>query len=159
MEKKYHFIYKTTSKFNGKFYIGMHSTNDLEDGYMGSGTKLLKDIKQYGADRYTKEILEFAYSREELMKLESEILTEDVANNWYCLNKITGGIDYVKGTPVYVNRWNGKNGMGDTKFVDIIKEGEEPKWVIDRLLPYFESRGWNVDTTPKLPNQPNVNCG
>ena len=124
----------------------MHSTDDLDDGYMGSGTKLLKDIKEYGADRYTREILEFADSREELVKLEAEIVTENVANNWYCLNKVVGGGNYTKGDPVYVNRWYAKNGMKDTEFVDIIKEGEEPKREIDRLVPYYESRGWVLKT-------------
>jgi hypothetical protein len=33
--KKYHFIYKTTCKVNGKFYYGMHSTDGLDGGYIG----------------------------------------------------------------------------------------------------------------------------
>lgn len=28
--------YKTTNLLSGKYYIGMHSTNDLEDGYINS---------------------------------------------------------------------------------------------------------------------------
>lgn len=35
--KKYHFLYKTTNLLNSKVYYGMHSTNDLNDGYLGSG--------------------------------------------------------------------------------------------------------------------------
>jgi hypothetical protein len=35
-KKKYHFIYKTTCLITNKYYIGMHSTDDLEDGYVGS---------------------------------------------------------------------------------------------------------------------------
>lgn len=33
---EYHFIYKTTNLLTGKYYIGMHSTNDLNDGYLGA---------------------------------------------------------------------------------------------------------------------------
>lgn len=31
-----HFIYKTTNSVNGKYYKGMHSTDVLDDGYIGS---------------------------------------------------------------------------------------------------------------------------
>ena len=58
-KKKYHFIYKTTSKFNGKFYIGVHSTYDLNDEYLGSGYRLLKDLKRFSKSQYEREILEF----------------------------------------------------------------------------------------------------
>lgn len=32
-ERKFHYIYKIT-RFDGKYYIGMHSTDDLDDGYL-----------------------------------------------------------------------------------------------------------------------------
>lgn len=35
--RKYHYIYKITRNQDGKFYVGMHSTDDLDDGYFGSG--------------------------------------------------------------------------------------------------------------------------
>ena len=37
---KYHYIYKTTCNVTGKYYIGMHSTSNLNDGYIGSGRRL-----------------------------------------------------------------------------------------------------------------------
>jgi len=42
--KKYHFIYKTTNLLNGKYYYGMHSTDNLEDGYVGINNKILVSI-------------------------------------------------------------------------------------------------------------------
>ena len=32
-KKKYYFIYKTTNKINGKYYIGQHITTNLDDNY------------------------------------------------------------------------------------------------------------------------------
>ena len=61
--KKYHFIYKTTNLLSGKYYIGMHSTDDLNDGYLGSGTLLRRSLNKYGKENHSIEILEFLNSR------------------------------------------------------------------------------------------------
>ena len=67
-EKKYHFIYKTTNLLSGKYYIGMHSTDNLGDGYLGSGKRLRYSINKYGEENHNREILEFVDSRKELKK-------------------------------------------------------------------------------------------
>lgn len=72
----YYFIYKTTNNLNGKYYIGVHSTNDLNDGYMGSGIALKDAIKKYGVENFTREILEFFSSSKDAFKRESEIVDQ-----------------------------------------------------------------------------------
>jgi hypothetical protein len=90
-KKKYHFIYKTTNLKNKKFYIGMHSTTDLNDGYIGSGTKLKKSIEVYGIKCFKFEILEFLPDRDSLKKRERELVNEDTLNDKMCMNLKLGG--------------------------------------------------------------------
>lgn len=58
-ETKY-YIYEITNLVNGKTYIGQHITDNLEDGYLGSGKALKAAIKKYGRKAFKKEILIFA---------------------------------------------------------------------------------------------------
>ncbi len=49
--------YITTNLINGKQYVGMHSTNNVDDGYLGTGKLILKAIKKYGKDNFKREII------------------------------------------------------------------------------------------------------
>ena len=90
--KKFHFIYKTTNVINEKFYIGMHSTNDLNDGYLGSGKYLWNSIKKYGKDNFKIEILEFLSDTEKLKVRERELVNEDMLKDDLCMNLTMGGV-------------------------------------------------------------------
>ena len=49
--------YITTNNINGKQYVGMHSTDNIDDGYLGSGLALIRAIKKYGKENFIREIL------------------------------------------------------------------------------------------------------
>jgi len=89
--RKYHIIYKTTCTVTGKFYIGMHSTDDINDGYLGSGSILSRSVKKYGKDKHTYEVLEFLPDRKSLGLREEELITEELRANPMCMNIRTGG--------------------------------------------------------------------
>lgn len=89
--KKFHYIYKTTNVLDNKFYVGAHSTNDLEDDYLGSGTRLWRSIRKHGKENFKKEILEYYSSREELMKREKEFVNEELLKEELCMNLKPGG--------------------------------------------------------------------
>ena len=90
-ERKYHYIYKITCIVTNRYYIGMHSTDNLEDGYFGSGKRLWFSINYHGKENHSKEILEFLPTRNELKKREKEIVTVDLIKEDLCMNLQEGG--------------------------------------------------------------------
>lgn len=90
-EKKYHFIYKTTNLLTGRYYIGMHSTDNLDDGYLGSGRRLKHSVNKYGKENHVREIIEFLDNRVELIKREKQVITLDEIAKEECMNLTIGG--------------------------------------------------------------------
>lgn len=81
------------------FYYGIHSTNEINDGYLGSGRHLSIDKKKYGKDFFKKDILKFFNSREEASEYEKNIVTEELVRNNNCYNiKIGGDYGVTSGT-------------------------------------------------------------
>lgn len=90
-QHKYHFTYKTVNLINGKYYVGMHSTSNLEDGYLGSGKRLRYSINKYGKENFKLEILEFFENKEKLIEAEIEMITEEMLSDPLCMNLKEGG--------------------------------------------------------------------
>ena len=88
---KVHFIYKTTCLVTGKFYIGIHSTNNVEDGYLGSGSLLKRSVAKHGAGKHVREILEFLSCRVSLKDRERHIVNEEMLSDPLCMNLKLGG--------------------------------------------------------------------
>ena len=76
---------------NGKYYYGIHSTDFLEDGYMGSGKYLKMAYEKYGIENFRKTILEFLPDRKSLLKREKEIVDIYEITNEKCYNVALGG--------------------------------------------------------------------
>lgn len=92
-QHKYHYFYKIENAINGKVYYGIHSTDDLDDGYMGSGSRLKEAIKIYGKENFVKTVLKHFPTRDLASTYESEIVTEQLVHDKNCYNLKCGG-DY-----------------------------------------------------------------
>lgn len=88
---KYYGIYKITNLLNGKMYIGQHTTEDLDDGYMGSGKIIKQAVKKYGIENFRKEWIMFCEDEEELNYWESVFVDETWVMRSDTYNLQTGG--------------------------------------------------------------------
>lgn len=94
----FYYLYEIRNKINGKIYVGVHKTNDMNDGYMGSGKIIKSAIKKYGIENFEKTILEIFASSEAMFAREKEVVTDDflLREDVYNLRRGgTGGFDYI----------------------------------------------------------------
>lgn len=88
---QYHYFYKITNIETGSYYYGVHNTDNLNDGYMGSGKVLRLAYKKYGIDKFTKEIVRFFDTMDEAFEYEHEIVNEETLKDPKCYNVQIGG--------------------------------------------------------------------
>ena len=81
---KYYYTYRVLFN-NGDYYLGKHSTKDIDDGYTGSGKKL-----QERTDPFTFNIVEYYNSEDDLNVAEEELIGDLWFTDPKCLN-LTGG--------------------------------------------------------------------
>lgn len=72
----YNFVYVTTNSVTGKQYIGDHSTNNLNDTYVGSGKLIHEAIKKYGKENFKREILEHFDTKEDAFNAQEKYINE-----------------------------------------------------------------------------------
>lgn len=108
-QHSYHYIYKTTCKVTGRYYIGMHSTSNLDDAYLGSGKRLWYSIRKHGKENHVKEILEFLPDRIALKKREKEIVNEALLQDPLCMNLQLGGGGGAQEEKVQEKWWKSAN--------------------------------------------------
>ena len=87
-----YYTYKITH-IGGKYYVGRHSTDNLEDGYMGSGI-WPKSIKDKTSLR--KEILLFYPDEHTLVEAEKNLLEEHIKNP-LCMNFNNNPVGFASG--------------------------------------------------------------
>ena len=76
---------------NGKIYVGQHTTDNINDGYLGSGRRLLEAIKKYGRENFTREVLYVGENHAELNELERTIVNKEFVDRPDTYNVAIGG--------------------------------------------------------------------
>jgi len=143
----YYIVYKTTCSLNGMYYIGVHKTKKLEDGYVGSGKYLSRAIKKHGKEHFKREILYLFDNERDMFAKEVDLVTEDVVKNSESYNcKLGGSANFY-----YINK-NGLNHKGQQhlKHANRCKNDEEyAKKFSDKMKEATSLKELNASKTPE----------
>lgn len=145
-EKNIHYIYKTTCNITGNWYIGMHSTGNKNDSYLGSGKRLRYSVRKYGSENHTKEIISYHNTRELLIEAEILFITDDMVLDKNCMNLKLGGCGGFISEEHKIKFLEGRKwGMvvGNKKAVSLRKDTKLKKQHVDKIvasrIKYFET--------------------
>lgn len=125
----YHTVYLITNHVNGKIYVGVHSTFNLEDGYMGSSKLVDKAIIKYGQSNFTKQILHFAYDRDHAYDIEAQIVDSYFVHRKDTYNMHVGGTTkyLLNGTKTCKSGSTYKNIYGEERSKEILSKRKNTK--------------------------------
>lgn len=119
--EKYHYVYLIVFE-SGCYYIGKHSTRNLNDGYFASGI-LPNRLKAQG-ELYSRSILSYEKNSTDALFLESTILSNGVIySNHNCLNCYPGSPPSAEGSTV-------------------IHKNNKFKMINPKLLEHYLENGW-----------------
>lgn len=125
------YLYQITNKVNGKIYVGVHKTKNLDDGYMGSGAIIQRAVKKHGLENFEKVILETFEDQESMYAREKEVVTDEFLLREDVYNLRRGGF----GGFEYINK-NGLSGFCD------VATARKGRAASDSLLLQKYGEGW-----------------
>ena len=157
MDGRFHYFYRIVNPVNGKYYCGIHSTDDLFDGYAGSGSILKSVYHKYGKNTCVKHIEKFFNDRSSLLSYEKMIVSEHMLKDSSCYNIILGGGGYeichtvptTDGKSVPVEEFINSDFTHPTKGRVHINNGVQNKLVYPQQLDEFLKSGWVKGETHK----------
>lgn len=85
------YVYRITNLINQKEYVGVHTTSNLDDGYMGSGVAIVRAVKKHGVGNFRKEILQFFDTESDAYDYELQIVNEKYVAREDTYNMTLGG--------------------------------------------------------------------
>lgn len=137
--RKYHIVYQTTNNVNGKIYVGCHSTDIIEDRYIGSGLLLKRAIAMHGCNNFVRKVLFIFNNPVEMFAKEKELVNEEFLTRSDVYNIMLGG-----------NGGLNKGIIGQKRLYHPItkKRIVAHKSAVDKLLSkgYMLKSGWGTHT-------------
>lgn len=109
--RKYNYVYLIENTVNKKTYIGVHKTDTLEDGYMGSGSALLNAQKKYGIENFKKEIIEFFDTYQKALAMEKFLVNLKYVKDPNTYNLRIGGNHWEGGSETLFERMSSAQKM------------------------------------------------
>lgn len=134
----YYLIYKTTNLLNEMYYIGCHQTDNIHDGYMGSGKRLKRAIKKYGKENFIVEILKIVSSKEEMFDLEKSIVNAELVMDPLSYNLKIGGSG---GNPGIVGAFTGRKHTEEAK--ELIRQASLKQIITDQKRQNLRDSNWS----------------
>lgn len=154
----FYYLYKITNLINNRFYIGVHKTKNIDDGYMGSGKIIKQSIEKYGIENFQKEILEYFPDSKTMLKREKEIVTEEFLSRSDVYNLReggNGGFDFINKNKLnnslesliskskkMKQHWLTRDGSGENNPFHNKKHSQETKkHISEKRKEFFENGG------------------
>lgn len=94
--------YKTTNMLNGKYYFGVHKTDNPTDSYLGSGKYIKAAIAKHGEQSLCKEVLFIYLDPSSAFAKEDELIQCYRGFDPLCMNLRkggSGGFDWINSQP------------------------------------------------------------
>ena len=108
--KSHNIVYCITQISTGKVYVGVHATDNLEDGYMGSGKIIKSSISKYGIEDFSKKILFDFDNIKDAIEIERRIVDKNFTASDDTYNIAIGG-----GYRVFFGEQNGFYGKSHSE--------------------------------------------
>jgi hypothetical protein len=129
VDGKYHYVYLIVFE-NGFYYIGKHSTTNIDDGYFASGALPIR-CRDKGYS-YTRFIISYEDSSKSALFLEADILSNGaIYHQDDCLNCYPGSPPSNQGHAV-------------------IRKGNKFKMVDRKLLTSYIEKGWEIGPPKRI---------